>query len=138
MIVVAGVDDSPILDEVMDRALEQARWRGAEIHAVHVLHMPSVYSEVPVDLGRIAEAQRSAVWARLDSILASSETEVMRVDLEGYPPDTLVGYANEVDASLLVVGTRGRGELAALVLGSTSHRVIHIAHCDVLVVKPED
>ena len=46
-----------------------------------------------------------------------------------------MAYAKDARASLLVVGTRGRGELGALILGSTSHRAIHLASCDVLVVK---
>jgi nucleotide-binding universal stress UspA family protein len=68
--------------------------------------------------------------------MAEAGFSVSRVDLDGYPPDALVGYAEEVAASLLVVGTRGRGEIAALFLGSTSHRAIHLAKCDVLVVRP--
>jgi nucleotide-binding universal stress UspA family protein len=63
---------------------------------------------------------------------------VTKVDLDGYPPDTLSSYATEVEAELLVLGTRGRGELASLILGSTSHRALHLATCDVLVVKPGD
>ncbi len=58
-----------------------------------------------------------------------------RVDLNGYPADALVEYAGGVGADLIVVGSRGRGELAALLLGSTSHRILHLATCDVLVAK---
>jgi nucleotide-binding universal stress UspA family protein len=42
-----------------------------------------------------------------------------------------------VNASVLVMGTRGRGEFASLILGSTSHRAIQLATCDVLIVKPD-
>ena len=83
----------------------------------------------------VAEAQRAEVWERIEPRLAGTGVPVERVNLDGYPPDTLVDYAHNVGASLLVVGSRGRGELAALVLGSTSHRSIHLAECDVLVVK---
>lgn len=136
MIVVAGVDGSPVSEQVVSRATEEARWRDAELHLVHVVYMPIVYTEVPVDWSEVAEAQRKAVWETLDDV--TSGMSFQKVDVDGYPPDVLVGYANDVGAALLVVGTRGRGELASLVLGSTSHRAIHLARCDVLVVKAEN
>lgn len=135
MPVVAGIDDSPVSRLVIDKALEQARWRETELKLVHVFHLPVVYPEAAIDWSDVADAQRSAVWAVADETLAGSDVTVERVDLDGYPPDALVAYAAEVDASLLVVGTRGRGEFASLILGSTSHRAIHLAPCDVLVVK---
>lgn len=135
MPVVAGVDDSPVSQLVVARALEQARSGGADLHVVHIFHMPMVYTEAAINWSEVADAQRAAVWASLESSLADPGVSVERVDLDGYPPDALVTYAADVDASLLVVGTRGRGGLASLVLGSTSQRVIHLAECDVLVVK---
>ena len=135
MIVVAAVDESPLAPVVVARALEQARWRAAELHVVHVVSLPTAYSEVAIDWNEVIEAQRAIVWAGVESTLADAGVEVQRVDLEGYPPDLLAAYAAERDASLLVVGSRGRGELASLVLGSTSHRAIHLADCDVLVVN---
>jgi len=138
MTVVAGVDDSPVSLQVVARALEQARWRGTDLHVVHVFHLPIVYTEAAVNWSEVAEAQRVAVWASLDSPLAAADVSVERVDLEGYPPDALVAYTTGIGGSLLVVGTRGRGELASLVLGSTSHRAIQLAECDVLVVKASE
>lgn len=140
MTVIAGVDDSPVSAQVVTKAIEQARWRDADLHVVHVMHIPLVYTEVAIDWAEVAEAQRTAVWDSLEPILSRADVAVERVDLEGYPPDTLVDYASQQEASLLVVGTRGRGDLASLILGSTSHRAIHLADCDILVVKaePED
>jgi nucleotide-binding universal stress UspA family protein len=137
MTVIAGVDDSPVSVQVVTKAIEQARWRGTDLHVVHVMHIPLVYTEVAIDWAEVADAQRTAVWDSLEPVLSNVDIQVERVDLEGYPPDTLVDYANEREASLLVVGTRGRGDLASLILGSTSHRAIHLADCDILVVKAE-
>ncbi len=136
MIVVVGVDEAPISKTVLARAIQEAKWRDAEVHAVHVLQIPIVYGEFPVELGHVGEAQRRAVWASLESTIAESEIPIQRVDLDGYPPDVLVHYASDKEAALVVVGTRGRGAFASLVLGSTSLRAIHLAECDVLVVKP--
>ena len=86
---------------------------------------------------RLANAERQRVWDLVRGHLERTDVQIERVDLEGYPPDALVAYVENVGAELLVVGTRGRGELASMVLGSTSHRAIHLAPCDVLVVKPQ-
>ena len=137
MTVIAGVDDTPVAGQVVEKAIEQARWRSTDLHVVHVMHIPLVYTEVAIDWAEVAEAQRTAVWDHLEPALSDAGVQVERVDLEGYPPDTLVDYANEQGAELLVVGTRGRGDLASLILGSTSHRAIHLADCDILVVKAD-
>ena len=135
MVVVVGVDASPVAVQVVGRAIEEAERRRGELHAVHVLRTPVVYVETGMNLEVLAVAERKSVWEPLEDVLGGSATPVTNVDLEGYPPDTLVRYAEDVGASLLVVGTRGRGEFASLILGSTSSRAIHLSPCDVLVVK---
>jgi nucleotide-binding universal stress UspA family protein len=138
MIVVVGVDGSAVSQTVLEKAAAEAAWRDGELHIVHVAQRPVVYSEVPIDLTGMIEAERQAVWEQLEPTIATIKVPVERVDLDGYPPDLLPGYSNEAGAGLIVVGTRGRGDLASLILGSTSHRTIQLAHCDVLVVKVTD
>jgi nucleotide-binding universal stress UspA family protein len=137
MVVVVGVDEFG--ERIVQRAIEEARRRSAELHAVHVFHFPLAASAgfggVPIDEGAIRDAQRKVVWEKMRPLLEASGVRHLLVDLEGYPPDTLVEYARNVEADLLVVGTRGRGDLASLILGSTSHRAIQLSPVDVLVVK---
>jgi nucleotide-binding universal stress UspA family protein len=138
---VVGVDDTAQSVEAARTACRLAACVGAEVHAVHVAHVPatmlSVLAGVPSAATDFVEAQRAAVWGNVGPLLDDADVPVRRVDLEGYPSDTLVSYAAEVDAAMIVVGSRGRGDLASLVLGSTSHRVVNHAHCDVLIAKGE-
>lgn len=139
MIIVVGIDDSDPSKHGLRRGLELAEAMGAELHVVHALHIPgtllAVLNQVPADIVKLEQAQRNTVWAAADPILEGATVSVKRVDLNGYPADSLVEYAEGVGAEMIVIGSRGRGELAALFLGSTSHRILHLAHCDVLVVK---
>ena len=139
MIVVVGVDDSSRSAVAARKAGRLAVWLDADLHAVHVAHIPAamlaVLAGVEAGTTEFIDAQRRGVWDVVDPVLEQSGARVTRVELEGHPADALVEYAREVDAALLVVGSRGRGELASLVLGSTSHRVVNQAACDVLVAK---
>lgn len=136
MTIVVGVDETPVAERVLRKAIEEARLRNEPLHAVHVFHPPMMYFPTTLSDPLVLEKEhRDQVWERLEPILKGSQIEYERVDLEGYPPDTLNHYLENVHASLVVVGTRGRGELSELVLGSTSHRLSHLAHCDVLIVK---
>jgi nucleotide-binding universal stress UspA family protein len=140
MKIVVGVDESPRSAGVLERAVMEARTHGASLDIVHVFHQPPLaYVDFPVDVDAIAVAVRKSLWEFIDGLLDGvDDVEMEKIDLWGYPPDALADHAADVGADLLVVGTRSRGQIGALVLGSTSHRAIHIAPCDVLVVKAEE
>ncbi len=61
--------------------------------------------------------------------------KVSKMALTGEPADALLEEAKRVNADLVVMGTRGMGDLGALLLGSVSHKVIQLAECPVTVVK---
>ena len=139
MIIVVGVDDSERSAIAARKACRLAGMLDAEVHAVHVTHVPAamlaVLAGVPAAASEFTDAQRAAVWEAVGPMLDVGGVPVTRVDLEGYPADALIEYAERVEAGLIVVGSRGRGEFASLVLGSTSHRVVNQATCDVLIAK---
>ena len=53
----------------------------------------------------------------------------------GYTAREIINDAGEVNADLIVMGSRGRGDLAGLLLGSTAHEVIHLSDRPVLVIR---
>jgi len=142
MRIVVGVDESPQSRVAVQRATSLAELYGAELDAVFVSHVPATVlaamSGLPTVGDDFAEAQRTNVWKEVGPLLDGCSQPVQRLDLEGYPPDVLVDHAEECGADLIVVGSRGRGDLASLVLGSTSHRVVNHASCDVLVARARD
>ena len=60
---------------------------------------------------------------------------VVRDTVFGYAAREIVSDAQEHGVDVIVMGSRGRGDLAGLVLGSTAHKVIHLADRPVLVVR---
>jgi nucleotide-binding universal stress UspA family protein len=140
MSIIAAVDGSPVAKDVLARAIEQARQSGSTLHVVHVFQPPTVVYGMAgayiFEERELEEAEQKAVWETVEPQLADAGIEWVRADLSGYPPAIISEYARDVGARLIVVGTRGRGNFASLVLGSTSHGVIHDSPCDVLVVKP--
>jgi nucleotide-binding universal stress UspA family protein len=59
----------------------------------------------------------------------------VRTTIYGQAGREIVDAARAHDAGVIVMGSRGRGDLAGLVLGSTAHKVIHFSDRPVLVVR---
>lgn len=62
--------------------------------------------------------------------------EVNTLVWSGSPAEEIVRAAREVEAGLIVISSRGSGVVDSVLMGSVAHRVLHYAHCPVLVVRP--
>lgn len=139
MTIVAAIDASPAAPRVLERAVGHVRKSGDELHVVHVFQPPATVYPMQgmylIDDEELEAAEQELAWKNASRQLEDAGITWKRVDLRGYPSSSIVAYAGEVGAEMIVVGTRGRGGFASLVLGSTSQAVIHDANCDVLIVK---
>jgi nucleotide-binding universal stress UspA family protein len=137
--IVVGVDGAEHSKAALAWALAEARLRDAELRVVQAWHVPvASYGEyVTTDPG--SEAIESASTTSLDAFLADvvggePDVQVTPVVVEGPPAERLLEAAT--GAELLVVGTRGRGGVKGLLLGSVGQQVVHHAHCPVVIVPP--
>lgn len=144
MVVMVGVDEQRYSAAALRRAIRLASALGADLHVVHAVHLPATViaalGQTPLDVQSFEDDSARATWEQVDEVLASDGVEgmtVVRAAVRGYPPDALLDYAEEHQPEMIVLGSRGRSELAAFFLGSTGHRVLHFAPCDVLIVKEE-
>ena len=136
--VVVGVDGSPTSEAAIGFAFEEAAVRGAPLVAVHAFSdlRPTLSDVSPADYARLEESERVLLAEELASWREKSPTvEVISVVAHGRPTSALLDHGRQ--AQLLVVGSRGRGGFAGMVLGSTSHALITHALCPVVVVRPD-
>lgn len=137
MLLVTGYDGSEHGNAALARADELAQCLGAEHHVLLVAHVQSyqwtaMSNPYQIDLYALEEEHLGEAYEKASQSLTVKPTMAMR---RGEPAREIIKYAEEVGADFIVVGSRGRGGVAALLLGSTSHGVIHGAPCDVIVVR---
>ncbi|MGH3001524.1 MAG: universal stress protein [Gaiellaceae bacterium] len=143
-LIVVGVDRSEGATEALRFALEEAKLRGATLCTVHAWQFGYVgasgfegaYPNVGVDLGDVHHAAEASLEAAIAEALPEQEdVEIERRVVEGAPGAVLVDESRGAD--LLVVGSRGHGGFAGLLLGSVSQQVAHHAACPVVIVHPK-
>lgn len=135
-VIVVGVDGSPSSLAALDWAVTEARLRHGEIRLVAAWYYPPLASEVSdgvIDDTFKDDAERALAEAQ--RIVADQGVPVTGSVSENSPATALLDAAK--DANLVIVGSRGHGGLASLLLGSVSSQVVHHAHCPVLVVRPK-
>jgi nucleotide-binding universal stress UspA family protein len=133
--VVVGLDESACAEPAAAFAFEQAAAHGLALRAVRAwMPPPDPWIGPPVDRDEITAAERRALHAQLapwrDKFPAVPVAEEVVV---GHPAAVLTRAAR--DASLMVVGTRGRGGLARMLLGSVSRHVLQHSPSSVAVVR---
>ncbi|HEY3765556.1 MAG TPA: universal stress protein [Gaiellales bacterium] len=72
--------------------------------------------------------------AELETAGNGGELRLIASTAAGGPAHDIAGAAREIGAELIVVGTRGMGPIAGLLLGGVTQRLLHIAPCPVLSV----
>lgn len=130
--VVVGVDGSERSAAAVDLAFEEAALRGAEVRALYVWEPGHV--RIFDEYGDQQECRRV-----LSETVAGRQARYPEVALRhelvvGHPVEVLAQAS--AHALALVVGTRGRGGFAGMLLGSVSQGVLHHAHCPVIAVPP--
>lgn len=138
--IVVGVDGSEGGAAALRFAIEEARLRGEPLRIVCAWEPPALdYAGAAfVPTGEYhhqarlqAEHVVSAALAEARAALPDGELEGLAVN--GHPAGVLVEQAD--GATLLVVGSRGRGGFASVVLGSVSQGIAHHATCPVTIVR---
>ena len=135
--ILVAVDHSEMSDRAVLAARDLAVLSKGE---VWVLHLREREMGAKTGVLRIDETTEDADAQVAASVEVLTEAGVkahgeVRNTIFGYAAREIVNDAIEVDADVIVMGSRGRGDLAGLLLGSTAHKVIHLSDRPVLVVR---
>jgi nucleotide-binding universal stress UspA family protein len=146
-VIVVGVDGSKSSRAALEWALAEAKLRGSTVRAVHAWMIPAVgTSEAPwalmgtqdylnLDPNEIEKAAGDALEREISDVQATAGSDVViERQVVDSPAAEAITDASK-DAELVVVGTRGHGAIASLVLGSVSHHVVQHATCPVVTVR---
>ncbi len=138
--VVVGVDGAASGELVLAEGFRAAQRRGCPLLAVHCWQDPTADLRAARGRDPLTDAESwertvsEALAERLASVGARfPSVRVESVTSRGRPAPVLLEHA--ASAQLVVVGTRGRGELKGMLLGSTSRAMVQHAPCPVLVVR---
>lgn len=136
--ILLAMDGSPHAEEALKYARDLALRDEAQVVVVHAV------SPVPAFLGEperqrlisrnIIEGEQVAGQAAEKLRKAGVDDVIVEV-LEGPPANAVLRVAETRQCDLIVMGSRGHGELTSLLLGSVSHRVLAHARVPVLVVR---
>lgn len=137
--IVVGVDGSAHCIHTLEVALTEAKCWNAELIAMSIFHPVANFTWWPANSDKTSrlEEARAGLAAIVGGVIKSNMqiAEHIKVGthaLEGDPKELLPEFSTAVD--LLVVGNRGVGGFAGMMLGSTSRAVLENSLCPVMVV----
>jgi nucleotide-binding universal stress UspA family protein len=134
--VVLGLDGSQDSMRAIPYAVEQAG-DGGKIVVVHVRELlvgragglPLAVNEDEIEAGvrrQVDDLKSAGIASELKLISA----------VAGGPAHVIADVAREVNADVIIVGTRGHRQIASLIIGSVTHKLLHMTPCPVLAVPP--
>jgi len=136
--ILVPTDGSDQSEVALDHAVDMAQRHGSEVHLLYVAD--TTRDSLTTQGGRVVDAlEREGeriVSEALDRIGAGVDT--VDAVLTGDPVETILDYADSVDAGVVIMGTQGRRGLDRYLLGSTTERVVRLSSIPVLTLRSEE
>lgn len=143
--ILVGIDGSKAAEDALVVACKLAKTCSADLHLIHTQHpLTAVYGMGMAGGFPIAMPVATAedMRAAAEKVIASAKTVMQAQDVtpasteiaDGDAAERIVTRGKDIGADLIVTGRRGLGNLGALVQGSTSQRINHLADCACLTV----
>ena len=142
--IVVGTDGSDSAMRAVSEAVRIAKALGADVHVVSAYQPMRGAQIVGAAEGAakvwqpLPDSQVEGILEQAGAAIRLSDVEVMTHAVkEGDPADALIKVADEVGATLIVVGNKGMHSARRYVLGNVPNKVSHHARCNVLIVATD-
>ena len=137
--ILVAVDGSKMSDKALRSAIQFAKERYSKIGVIHVeknLRFPELMSNESIDHLYVSLREEGDEILNHAELLAAEEgIEIETIFIMGDPAIQIAKKAKEGNYQLVVVGSRGLGNIKGMMLGSVSQRVSQLSHCPVLIIK---
>jgi nucleotide-binding universal stress UspA family protein len=133
--ILVAVDHSAASDHALAAARDLATLSKGEVWVLHLAEREVIaqLGDVPIEPDSEAVSGAEAAAKMLTDAGITAHTEVRETTF-GKAAKEIVADAKLHDVGVIVMGSRGRGDASGLILGSTTHKVIHLTDRPVLVV----
>jgi nucleotide-binding universal stress UspA family protein len=133
--ILLAVDGSAPSDRATKTVADLAEKFGSEVIVLHVKETEHTWAggfelESPDEASELVDMTVRSL--KDEGISARGE---LHHSIYGRAARVILELGSEEGVGLIVLGSRGLSDLAGLVLGSVTHKVLHLAHCPVLVVR---
>ncbi len=139
--IIVGIDGSAHSARALEWAIKEGALQHAAVTVITVNSVPAspwtgnptVLAQDPAELAKLRQAAEEMTVKVTSQLEGTRPASVTVRAINGFPAKELIDASR--DADLMVVGSRGAGGFARLLVGSVSDQVVHHAHCPVMVVR---
>lgn len=136
--ILIPVDYSPASRNAANYGLAYAKEKGAKVILVHVFHIPVVVSETPVAIPDFTELEKASLneMERYVNELKANGTlpEMETLVRPGFVQDELAQIVEEYKIGLIIMGIKGAGKVAEVVVGSNTTAIMREFSCPTIAV----
>jgi nucleotide-binding universal stress UspA family protein len=135
--ILVGLDGSTNSFKALEEEMSLAKLSNAELHTISVEELPH-FSETISEVEEEKESEDSKynqIILRAKEMAAAKSIQIESHILAGHEVKTVIDFVKKNKIDLLVVGFLGRSAIYDWAMGSTSHSLVRLSPCSVLVVK---
>jgi nucleotide-binding universal stress UspA family protein len=136
--VLLAVDGSKHAEKAVDLATKLAQIDHDEVVIVHVIEVMPTRFQVPPDVEYVLDEEAIRLAKRyaedLEAAGVKARTEFRHIRY-GHAARVICDIAEDIDAGLIMMGSRGKSDLTAILVGSVTHKVLHLSDRPVLIAR---